>query len=874
MRLPFFAVLAALFFVSAAPAATINYNTTGSTLSCNSVPGCSQNTTTSVTIGALTFTYNSGSGSGVVTPSIINLGNIVSTGTGTNVDITGLLLTINVNSTPPGAGGTLPNGALSGTISTNNSGATILFSPNNTTTAFGTLPGVVISGGGQSFTYQVLNPSLGVQAPTVGNPVGQTSIQGAVSDTSTTALSYNTTGSTLSCNGVAGCSQNTTTSVTVGGLTFTYNSGSGSGVVTPSIINLGNIVSTGTGANVDITGLLLTINVNSTPPGAGGTLPNGAVSGTISTNSSVATILFSPNNTTTAFGTLPGVVISGGGQSFTYQVLNPSLGVQAPTVGNPVGQTSIQGAVSANATSMNANAGTTPQAASINTTFANPLSVRVSDGGGNAVSGVNVTFTAPASGASGQFSNSTNTIVVPTNAAGNAAAPFTANATIGGAYTVTATSGGLPTVNFSLTNTATPATMTANAGTTPQTTTAGTTFATALGVIVKDGGNSPVAGVNVVFTAPASGASGLFSNSTRTITVATNASGVASAPFTANATVGGPYSVTAAATGLATVNFSLTNSAGASSSVSYNTTGSTLSCNSVSGCTQNTSTSVTIGGLTLTYNSGSGSGVVTPSIINLGNIVATGTGTNVNLSGLLMTINVNSTPPGAGGTLPNGAVSGSMSTNNSGASILFSPNNTTTGFGTLPGIVISGGAQSLTYQVLNPSLGLQAPTVGNPIGQTSIQGAVSSTGTSTMVANAGTTPQSATVNTAFANALAVTVQDAGSNPVPGVNVTFTAPASGASGLFSNSTTTITVATNASGIASAPFTANGTVGANYNVSATASGLATVTFTLTNAAVAVPAQAEPAPLLSGWTMLLFGAAIVLLGGVAVRRTRKRF
>src|SRR5205807_8873470 len=135
--------------------------------------------------------------------------------------------------------------------------------------------------------------------------------------------------STLSCNGIGGCVQNTPTSVFVGGLTFTYNAGSGSGVLTPSIINLGNIVSTGTGTNVNVTGLLLTIFVNSTPPGAGGALPNGAVSGSISTNSSGATILFSPNNTTTIFGTLPGVVIAGGGQQLTYQILNPTLGLQA-----------------------------------------------------------------------------------------------------------------------------------------------------------------------------------------------------------------------------------------------------------------------------------------------------------------------------------------------------------------------------------------------------------------------------------------------------------------------------------------------------------------------------------------------------------------
>jgi hypothetical protein len=93
-------------------------------------------------------------------------------------ELRGLLLTINVNSTPPGAAGTLPNGAISGDLSTSESGATILFSPNNTTTSFGTLPGVVISGGGESVTYQVLNPTLGLEAPTVGNPIGQTSIQG------------------------------------------------------------------------------------------------------------------------------------------------------------------------------------------------------------------------------------------------------------------------------------------------------------------------------------------------------------------------------------------------------------------------------------------------------------------------------------------------------------------------------------------------------------------------------------------------------------------------------------------------------------------------------------------------------------------------
>ena len=141
----------------------------------------------SVTVGGLTFTYNTGSGSNVTTPSIINLGNIVTTGMGSNVSVSGLVLTIMVNSTPPGLSGALPNGGIAGTISTNQSGAILQFSPSNTTTSFNggnPLPGVLIGNSGPRFTYQVLNATLGLVSPTDGNPIGQTSIQGAVTDSS------------------------------------------------------------------------------------------------------------------------------------------------------------------------------------------------------------------------------------------------------------------------------------------------------------------------------------------------------------------------------------------------------------------------------------------------------------------------------------------------------------------------------------------------------------------------------------------------------------------------------------------------------------------------------------------------------------------
>ena len=54
-------------------------------------------------------------------------------------------------------------------------------------------------------------------------------LAGLATAASADVISYNTTGSTLSCNGVSGCVQDSTTSVTVGGLTLTYNIGSGSG---------------------------------------------------------------------------------------------------------------------------------------------------------------------------------------------------------------------------------------------------------------------------------------------------------------------------------------------------------------------------------------------------------------------------------------------------------------------------------------------------------------------------------------------------------------------------------------------------------------------------------------------------------------------
>jgi len=102
----------------------------------------------------------------------------------------------------------------------------------------------------------------------------------------------------------------------------------------------------------------------------------------------------------------------------------------------------------------------------------------------------------------------------------------------------------------------------------------------------------------------------------------------------------------------------------------------------------------------------------------------------------------------------------------------------------------------------------------------------------TSIAATGGTPQSAVINSAYATGLQATVKDAGSNPLSGVTVTFTAPGSGASGKFGGSPTA-TAVTNASGIATAPtFTANAVAG-GFTVTATAAGVAApANFILTN------------------------------------------
>ena len=94
-------------------------------------------------------------------------------------------------------------------------------------------------------------------------------------------------------------------------------------------------------------------------------------------------------------------------------------------------------------------------------------------------------------------------------------------------------------------------------------------------------------------------------------------------------------------------------------------------------------------------------------------------------------------------------------------------------------------------------------------------------------ATAGT-PQSATINSAFATTFTATVTESG-NPQNAIPVTFTAPGSGASGTFPGASTTAIVNTNSSGVATAPtFTANGTAGSYNVVASIGTGLPTASI----------------------------------------------
>jgi hypothetical protein len=217
--------------------------------------------------------------------------------------------------------------------------------------------------------------------------------------------------------------------------------------------------------------------------------------------------------------------------------------------------------------------GRAAQSAVVGARYHRPLEVRVLDAAGNAVAGVNVTFTlgsaasesAATGGAGGSFAGAGTQATAVTDASGRAASPLFAANTTAGRFTATAVAAGAAeSVGFALRNVAgKPATLTPGVGAS-QSTPAGTRFPVRLAVTVADAHGNPVAGALVTFSAPVRGARGRFISPlggarSRAARVRTNGEGVAVAPqFAASADEGG-YVVRATAAQAAPAAFALVN---------------------------------------------------------------------------------------------------------------------------------------------------------------------------------------------------------------------------------------------------------------------------------------------------------------------------
>jgi hypothetical protein len=311
-------------------------------------------------------------------------------------------------------------------------------------------------------------------------------------------------------------------------------------------------------------------------------------------------------------------------------------------------------------------------------------------------------------------------------------------------------------------------------GGTPQDTPIGAAYGTLLQVQVTDSYGNPIAGQPVVFTAPSSGASAVFQSLP---TELSNAQGIATAPAMTANHVRGSFTVTASA-GSLSASFQLSNTAVPAAVKATAGTGQKVAVGSLTGYT----------GLVARVTDSSGKPI----------------------PGVSVTFTADPGSTGAGGVFSSSAV---VLTN-------------TNGLATAPALL--PGRSAGVFHVLASVSGLARPAVF-----TLTNTAASAKG---LAAVAGSTPQSTAANSLFGRALQVVVTDAYGNPLGGVRVTFTVvsnPGSGAGALFGKSVS-VTVTSNAQGLATAPRTllANGHKG-SFTVSAAMVGaLAPVVFTLNN------------------------------------------
>jgi protocatechuate 3,4-dioxygenase beta subunit len=514
------------------------------------------------------------------------------------------------------------------------------------------------------------------------------------------------------------------------------------------------------------------------------------------------------------------------------------------------------------------------QSAVVEAAFSTALQVRVSDALGNPVSGALVTFTESDSpGGAGAAFNGIDTATVVSDSQGLAVAPVLTTNTSAGSFTVTASLGNISTTFLLRNLSGAPASISAAAGT-PQNTPVGSTFGALLQALVTDSDNNPVANVLVTFAVPASGQTGTFN---ALATALTNALGIATAPpLTANHQLGS-FTVTATAAGVAHhANFLLTNTkvpaavkavGSATQSATVNTAfnplevqvtdssgkpvpnitveffavngpggangtfaGGTVTTNSSGDATAPAPTANTVAG-TWTVNAWV-AGIATPVTFTLTNTAGVATAINT-FAGSPQSVTVGN----AFGTALQAIVVDAFSNPVSGASVTFTVAAAANGAGgTFTGktTVVTGAngvakAPKLTANKVAGSFSVKATTGGLT---TAPPFSLMSTPLKPHDP-AGGPAQNVVVGQFDGEPLQARVSDKYGNPIAGVTVTFTAPATGAGGSFAGQRTA-TAITGPEGVALAPpFTANAKA-CRYVVTVSAPGAPSGTIAMTNLA----------------------------------------
>ena len=535
--------------------------------------------------------------------------------------------------------------------------------------------------------------------------------------------------------------------------------------------------------------------------------------------------------------------LGGTAQTYTMQATLGSV------TGSPVTFTAT--ATAGPAAIINFNAGNN-QTATVSTAVATPPSVIITDNLANPVSGTVVTFTVLTAGA--QISNASTTgttVTVTSGANGIAALNSWTLGPLAQQYQMSASVTGLvntPRV-FSATAVAGPASVILVQAGNNQTAPVSTSVPTPPAVLITDAQSNPVAGTVVTFTVVTAGAQvqNASTTSSTSLTVTSNAQGIAALTNFFLGAVAQQYTLTASATGLtgSPVTFIETAVAGPANGLSYTTTpsataqsGAPLATQPVIQLRDARGNAVSQSGLTVTATITSGSGTLTnATAVTNASGTATFSGLAINgvagpftlafnapqLIGLTANVTLSAGSPSQIAITtqpPATAVDGAAFTTDPVVQVRDNGGNNLSVAGIVIDASIVSGSGTLANAQATTSASGSATFIGMAITGTvgtftikfssaspSISSVPSSPITLTVGPAASVVPltgtgQTATVSTYVPVAPSVRVTDVGGNPVSGTVVQFfTVPATSQIIDASTCCNNLFVTTNASGIAS-------------------------------------------------------------------------